>query len=233
MKRLLKRICTLLLLILIAFAVVLTERGYRLYRDALLQQSLPDKVASIRANPSYTPLAELPEAYRNAVIAVEDSRFEQHCGVDLLSIGRAVWNNLAAGRLKEGGSTITQQLAKNLYFTQEKTFLRKVAELFMALRLEREYSKDEIFELYVNSIYFGDGYYCVRDASRGYFGKDPADMSIGESTLLAGIPNAPSVYSLTANPDLAAQRQQYVIRRMVECGYLTQDEALAIPLPSS
>ena len=98
----------------------------------------------------------------------------------------------------------------------------------MAFRLEQTYSKDEILELYVNSIYFGDGYYCVRDASAGYFGKEPADMTDDEATLLAGIPNAPSVYSLTANPDLAAQRQQYVLQQMVKYGYLGEEETAAI-----
>ena len=94
----------------------------------------------------------------------------------------------------------------------------------MAFRLESSYTKDEILELYVNSIYFGDGYYCVRDASQGYFGKDPIDMTGYESILLAGIPNAPSVYSLTANPDLAEQRQQYVIQQMVRYGYISEEE---------
>ena len=142
----------------------------------------------------------------------------------MIAIGRAAWNNLTSWSLQEGGSTITQQLAKNMYFTQEKSFIRKIAEMFMAFRLESSYAKDEILELYVNSIYFGDGYYCVRDASQGYFGKDPIDMTGYESTLLAGIPNAPSVYSLTANPDLAEQRQQYVIQQMVRYGYISEDE---------
>ena len=160
----------------------------------------------------------------DAVVAVEDHRFEQHLGIDLIAIGRAAWNNLTSWSLREGGSTITQQLAKNMYFTQEKSFIRKIAEMFMAFRLESSYTKDEILELYVNSIYFGDGYYCVRDASQGYFGKDPIDMTDYESTLLAGIPNAPSVYSLTANPDLAEQRQQYVIQQMVKYGYISEGE---------
>ena len=160
----------------------------------------------------------------DAVVAVEDHRFEQHWGIDLIAIGRAAWNNLISWSLREGGSTITQQLAKNMYFTQEKSFIRKIAEMFMAFRLENTYTKDKILELYVNSIYFGDGYYCVRDASRGYFGKEPIDMTGYESTLLAGIPNAPSVYSLTVNPDLAKQRQQYVIQQMVRYGYISEDE---------
>ena len=164
----------------------------------------------------------------DAVVAVEDHRFEQHLGIDLIAIGRAAWNNLTSWSLREGGSTITQQLAKNMYFTQEKSFIRKIAEMFMAFRLESSYTKDEILELYLNSIYFGDGYYCVRDASQGYFGKDPIDMTDYESTLLAGIPNAPSVYSLTANPDLVEQRQQYVIQQMVKYGYISEGEGKKI-----
>ena len=217
-----------LLLLVVAAAVmagcVLIGRGYQMYQAALTQQSLESKVEEIQSDPGYTELSELPEMYLNAVVAVEDHRFEQHFGIDLIAIGRAAWNNLTTWSLREGGSTITQQLAKNMYFTQEKSFIRKIAEVFMAFRLENSYTKDESLELYVNSIYFGDGYYCVRDASQGYFGKDPIDMTGYESTLLAGIPNAPSVYALTANLDLAEQRQQYVVQQMVRYGYISEDE---------
>ena len=159
---------------------------------------------------------------------MEDSRFERHHGIDPAAIVRALWADLRTRSLAEGGSTLTQQLAKNELFTQEKQMARKAAEMFMAFRLEQTYTKDEILELYVNSIYFGDGYYCVRDASEGYFGKEPGEMTDYESTLLAGIPNAPSVYSLTATPDLAEQRQQYVLRQMEKYGYLDAQEANAI-----
>ena len=217
-----------LLLLVVAAAVmagcVLIGRGYQMYQAALTQQSLESKVEELQSDSSYTELSELPEMYLNAVVAVEDHRFEQHFGIDLIAIGRAAWNNLTSWGLQEGGSTITQQLAKNMYFTQQKSFIRKIAEVFMAFRLENSYTKDEILELYVNSIYFGDGYYCVRDASQGYFGKDPIDMTGYESTLLAGIPNAPSVYSLTANPDLAEQRQRYVVQQMVRNGYISEEE---------
>lgn len=125
----------------------------------------------------------------------------------------------------EGGSTITQQLAKNMYFSQDKDLVRKAAEVFVALDLERNYSKEEIFELYVNAIYFGDGYYDVASASEGYFGKTPEEMSDYECTLLAGIPNAPSVYSPTKNPALAAKRQLKVVERMEACGYFSTEEA--------
>ena len=230
-KRLFKWIRRIFLLALLAALCalgVLVYEGYAFYRDALAEQSLEDRVADIRSNPSYTVLSDLPQTYLDAVVAVEDHRFYQHFGVDVFSIGRAVWQNLTTQSLAEGGSTITQQLAKNLYFTQDKEFVRKIAEVFMALHIERSYGKDVILELYVNSIYFGDGYYCVRDASLGYFGKEPIEMTNYECTLLAGIPNAPSVYAPTANPDLAAQRQRHVVAQMVENGYLTQEEADAI-----
>ena len=186
LKKLLVRIILLILTVGIVCSSVVAVLGYFMYRDALKEQSLEDRVAE------------------------------------------ATWNNIKSWSLREGGSTITQQLAKNLYFTQERSFIRKAAEMFMAFRLEQTYTKDEILELYVNSIYFGDGYYCVRDASEGYFGKEPGEMTDYESTLLAGIPNAPSVYSLTANPDLAEQRQQYVLRQMEKYGYLDAQEANAI-----
>lgn len=223
-KKMIKKILLLIFTILFLAGIILIGLGYRMYDDAIRNMSLPEKVSQIQSNPDYTSISELPETYLNAIVAVEDHRFREHFGIDLLAIGRAALNDITSLSLKEGGSTITQQLAKNLYFTQEKSFIRKIAEVFMALRLEKEYEKDEILELYVNSIYFGDGYYCVKAASVGYFGKIPMDMSDYESTLLAGIPNAPSVYSLTVNPELTAQRQQYVLEQMKKYGYLSETE---------
>lgn len=203
-------------------------KGYRISRQVMEETPLAEKVAAIRSIPHYTPIEEMPETYRNAVVAVEDSRFYRHLGIDPIATGRAVLTNLKKGELAEGGSSITQQLAKNLYFTQEKVLLRKVAELFVAFELERNYTKDEILELYLNTIYFGSGYYCVYDASMGYFGKEPSAMTDYESTLLAGIPNAPSVYALTNRPELAAQRQRTVVACMVEQEYMSREEADAI-----
>ena len=159
------------------------------------------------------------------VLSVEDHRFYGHIGIDPIAITRAVINDIRAGAFVEGGSTITQQLAKNLYFTQEKKMERKAAEVFMAFALEKEYSKNEILELYVNTIYFGNGYYCIKDASEGYFGKAPEDMDDYESTLLAGVPNAPSKYAPTVNPALAAKRQEQVLERLVKCGLFTEKRA--------
>lgn len=132
------------------------------------------------------------------------------------------------GAIVEGGSTITQQLAKNEFFTQEQVVERKVAEVLMAFDIERQLGKEEILELYVNSIYFGDGYYGIASACAGCLGKAPADMAAWESVLLAGVPNAPSVYAPTQNFDLACQRQRQVLARMVKHETLAQSEADAI-----
>ena len=128
-------------------------------------------------------------------------------------------------KLVEGGSTITQQLSKNIYFTQEKKLVRKIAEIFMAFEIEENCNKDEILELYVNTCYFGDGYYNVKEAANGYFEKEPKDMSAFESTLLAGLPNAPSIYAPTKNPELARQRQAQVVEKLVKYQYITQEQA--------
>ena len=203
-------------------------QGYSLYAGALEEKPLEQRVAEQRAQPGYTEWEDLPETYIQAVIAVEDHRFYEHRGIDLLAMGRALWNDLRTWSFAEGGSTITQQLAKNLCFSQEKSIVRKAAEVFAAWDLERRYSKDEILELYVNSIYFGSGCYNVGSASETYFGKEPKDMTDSECTMLAGIPNAPSVYDPTANPDLALQRQRQVVERMVAEEFLTDGQAAAI-----
>ena len=219
-----RSIVLLLMSIMLLAGFTVVRQGYDKYREALEGMSLEEKVASIQAKEGYTRLEALPPVYVNAVVSVEDHRFYGHFGIDPIAIGRAVLHDIQAGRYVEGGSTITQQLAKNLYFTQEKEMSRKVAEVFMAFQLEEKYDKDEILELYVNSIYFGDGYYTAGDASRGYFGKEPAEMNESESTLLAGIPNAPGRYAPTKSQELAEKRQRQVLRRMEACGYFSQEE---------
>lgn len=223
--RILKNMFLLILVVCVCSGFVVAGKGYAVYREVVEETGLEEKVAAVRAKESYTGYEDLPRVYVQAVTAVEDKRFESHMGVDLIALCRAVKNDIQAGAFVEGGSTITQQLARNLYFEQDKDLTRKVAEMLVAMDLERNYTKEEIFELYVNAIYFGDGYYDVASASRGYFGKEPEDMTEYESTLLAGIPNAPSVYAPTKNPDLAVKRQLKVLERMEACGYLSTEEA--------
>lgn len=224
--RFIRRLVMVLLLAGLCGGAFLAWQGYHMYWESLQNKSLEQMQEEIQSKPEYTTLEEMPQIYLDGVVAVEDKRFYQHPGFDLLAIGRAVVNDIKAGALVEGGSTITQQLAKNVYFTQEKEFSRKIAEVFMAVAMEKEFTKDEILELYLNSIYFGNGYTCVKEASRGYFGKEPMEMSEDECIMLAGIPNAPSVYNPVDNPVLAAKRQQQVRTQMFKMGVLSEEEAV-------
>lgn len=223
MKKLLKAfICVIL--IIASVAILYIGRGYSMYKKAIEKISLEDKIKQIQSSENYTKISELPQMYVNAVLSVEDHRFYNHNGIDIIAIGRAAINDIKAMSFVEGGSTITQQLAKNVYYTQEKTVERKVAEVFMAFKIEETCKKDEILELYLNTCYFGEGYYTVKEASRGYFGKEPKDMTDAECIMLAGIPNAPSVYSPKKNPELAKQRQWQVAKKMIKNKFLTQEQ---------
>lgn len=226
--RIVRNIVLWVLALCLCVVVVLTLLGWQMYTQALEAMPLDQRVKQVRAQESYTSFEELPDTYVEAVLAAEDHRFYQHGGLDVIALGRALVNDIKAMSFVEGGSTITQQLAKNLFFTQEKRLTRKVAEMFMAFHIEANYSKEEIFELYVNSIHFGSGCYDVASASQTYFGVEPSAMDADQCTLLAGIPNAPSVYDPTVNPDLSQQRQRQVVELMVKREYLTATEASAI-----
>ena len=219
-----KRLLTLLLAVAVLAAGYVVYGGYKMYKEVTDAVPVAEKVEEIRSQDHYTEYGELSDTYINAVIAGEDRRFRKHGGFDIISTGRALLHNKKAGELEQGGSTITQQLARNMYFEQNKKLTRKVAEVLVAFEIEKEYDKDEILELYVNTIYFGSGYYNIYDASLGYFGKTPSQLSDYEATMLAGIPNAPSVYDLNVNPDLAEQRRQQVVDCMVDEGYIEEGE---------
>lgn len=226
MKKKIKNLLLLVILIILVVASLSIYNGYVVYKTALEEESISEKIQAIRSkNPNYTIYSEIPERYIDAVISVEDRRFFSHEGIDIISILRAVYTDITTFSLAEGGSTITQQLAKNTYFTQKKEMTRKIAEVFMAREFEKECSKEEILELYVNTIYYGDGYYCIYDASMGYFNKRPSEMDLYECTLLAGIPNAPSIYSPNANATLSKQRHRQVINKMIKYKYITEEEA--------
>lgn len=223
--KMLKKIILSIIFFSISIGLVAIGNGYDMYKTALSNEPLDVKVNNIREKENYAKIEEMPDLYINSVISVEDHRFYKHSGIDIIAIGRAMVNDLRAMSLVEGGSTITQQLSKNIYFTQEKKFTRKIAEVFMAFNIEKNYSKNEILELYLNTSYFGDGYYTVKEACRGYFYKELNEMTKYEMIMLAGIPNAPSVYSPTKNPELAKQRQKQVIDKLIKYKYLTKDEA--------
>mgnify|MGYP000755550601 FL=1 len=220
-KKITSRLLVVIMIILGFFCV----KGYNLYSDTIKQTPIEDIADNIQSQDNFTYYDELPQIYIDAVISAEDKRFEKHFGIDLFAISRAAWIDIKTFSFAEGGSTITQQIAKNLLFTQEKKLERKFAEIFAAFALEKEYSKKELFEIYVNTIYFGDGYYGIYDASQGYFGKKPSELTDYEAVMLAGLPNAPSDYSPNDNIELAEKRMSAVLDRMIKCKKITKEKA--------
>ena len=178
------------------------------------------ELASVHSEENRVPVEfnQIPQNLKDAFVAVEDARFYEHAGVDPRGIMRAVWVNLTRRGVAEGGSTITQQLAKNAYLTQDRTFKRKVQEMFLALQLERKYTKDEILGLYLNQIYFGQGAYGVQAAAKTYFGKDVKDLTLNECAMLAGIPKSPNYYSPLNNLQAAQERKATVLDQMAKYG---------------
>ena len=227
MKKVFKLIYKTIILFLIIIVINVSryvKDGYEMYKTALKNKSIIEMVSEIEAKESYTKLAEVPQIYINAVIAAEDHRFYLHKGVDFLSICRAIFTNIKNADLVEGGSTISQQICKNVYFTQERRLERKFAEIFMAVELEKNCNKDKILELYFNTSFYGNGYYTLKEASKGYFNKEPLELTNYEATMIAGIPNAPSLYNPVYSLELAKQRQNQVLLAMVKIGYITAKE---------
>lgn len=223
-----KKLFIFLIIIILVVVSFLFLIGYAYYSKTLKEQPLISRVESYTSKENYITFNNLSKNYINAVVAVEDHRYYDHGPIDFIAIGRALYTNLRDNEFDEGGSTITQQVAKNVIFNQDKTIIRKVGEVFAAYDLEKNYSKSELLALYVNSSYFGDGYYGIYEASMGYYNKSPKDLTLDEATILAGIPNAPSVYAPTVNLDLAKKRQKHVLNKMVEYGYISKEEANTI-----
>lgn len=219
------RVFTVLILIFTVVVIFYSYKGYQMYQDAIESTPVSETVSTIREREHFTKYEELPSIYIDAVISAEDKRFFFHPGIDPLAIGRAILSDITTLSFKEGGSTITQQIAKNELFTQEKKMERKFAEIFAAFALEENYSKKELFELYVNTIYFGSGYYGIYDAAKGYFGKKPSELTDYEAVMLAGIPNAPSNYSPDASMELARKRMSFVLKKMENCDRITKEQA--------
>lgn len=224
--KILRNILLILLLIIIIVCTILYVNASNMYKNALDGSTLENVISEIQSNPNYIEYEDLPQNYINAVIAVEDHRFENHGAIDLIAICRAIYINITNFDLLEGGSTITQQVAKNIFYIEEENpTIRKIAEIITAFDLENKYTKKEIVELYVNTIYFGDGYYGIEEACQGYLNKSCINMSLEDATMMAGIPNAPSIYAPTVRPDLTRERQEKVISSMVEYGYLPESDA--------
>lgn len=170
------------------------------------------------------PLDDIPKVLTDATIAIEDSRFYKHSGVDVRGIARATWENVRGQRLSQGGSTITQQLARNVYLSPQRTMQRKAQEAILAVMMEQHFTKDRILELYLNQIYYGSGAYGVQAASKVYFGKNVGGLNLSEAALLAGLPRAPSYYCPHTNLRLALDRRDVVLNRLAELGYITPQQ---------
>ncbi|MHB1458451.1 MAG: transglycosylase domain-containing protein [Armatimonadota bacterium] len=180
-------------------------------------------------NREYSPLNDIPIDLQNATVAIEDFRFYKHPGVDIVGIARAVYQNFRTGSMGQGGSTLTQQLARNIYLTREKKMSRKLQEMALAIQLERKKTKHELLEMYLNKVYYGSGAFGVQTASKVYFGKDVKELSLSECALIAGLTQKPSGYSPHDNYDTAIGRRNVVLNRMVTLGYINKaqrDEAV-------
>ncbi len=172
----------------------------------------------------YVPLKDIPLYVREAFISAEDRNFYRHFGIDPVAVLRALVANVKEREITQGASTITQQLARNLFLTPERSFKRKLKEMLLAIKIERTFSKDKILEMYLNYIYLGQGAYGVEAASRIYFGKHVKDLTLDEAALLAGLPKAPTKYNPFRNPERVKERRNYVLQRMYEDGYITKEE---------
>lgn len=227
-KKIIRTIFSIVGIIAVLCAAVIgffAIKGAVMWNNAKAEHPINDLVTQLRSEDGFARISELPDFYINAVISVEDRKFRTHNGINLKSIARALLYDIRSLSFEQGGSTITQQLAKNLWFTQEKQIERKFAEVYAAFELEKALSKDEIFELYVNTIYFGSDYYGITAAARGYFDKSPSELSEYECAMLAGLPNAPSAYSPDESPELARQRLGMVLDSMERNGVITADRA--------
>ncbi|HIE12563.1 MAG TPA: penicillin-binding protein 1A [Desulfotomaculum sp.] len=198
-----------------SYSTLLFDRHGKFITEIGTQNRIPVKLSAV------------PLEVQNAFLAAEDVRFYEHIGVDLRAIARALYHNLKGGGIREGGSTITQQLAKNCFLNPEQTLKRKIQEAVLALEIERHYRKQEILELYLNHIYFGEGAYGIQAASRIYFNKDVSSLTLTEGALLAAIPKAPSHYSPLRNPEAALSRRNIILNSMVRYGFITSEEARA------
>lgn len=219
------RLIKLFIKLCIIVLIVIIVNGFLNYRNAIKSTPLDHKVSEVRLKENYVNINNISDYFKKFIVSIEDKRFYSHGGIDFFVILRSFLNNLNVGYYKYGGSTITQQLAKNMYFSSEKKISRKVAEMFVAFDLERKYSKDEILEMYINMIYFGNGYYGINDASYGYFNIAPSDLNAYHSSLLVGIPQAPSVYNLKKKNSSMVKRYKIILSTLVKSGDLSGSEA--------
>lgn len=195
MKKIIFRLFVIIILIALIFCGFYAYQGYKVYQDVIEEKNIEQRVAELQNKEDYVKLDEIADVYVELVVESEDHRFYQHHGVDYIGLTRAMLTNLATWSYKEGGSTITQQLAKNLCLSFEKSLDRKFAEVFIAWQLERYYSKDEILEMYLNITYLGEGNYGIKAASNYYYNVEPSQLTKEQAEVLVRTLKSPSVYN--------------------------------------
>ena len=223
--RYLRYIVIAVLAVFCVFALVMVDRGRKLASSVMEETPISAAVEPYFSMSTWTDYEDLDPKFVEAVVSVEDQRYFKRYGFDWPALIRAVFNNMMARSFVEGGSTISQQIAKNLYFqSAPRGVTEKIAEVYIMYRLEATYSKQTLFALYVNMNYYGDGYWGIREASEGYYGVEPDDLTLGQAAMLAGIPNAPGYYQLSTGYDAALRRMHKVLNRMRQESYITDDE---------
>ena len=203
---------------------ILLKQGYDIYADKVRQLPVEKAFGMIMKSDDYVGFDQLPSDYVNAVTSVEDHRFFYRRGIDVIAIGKALLENLTSGTIVRGGSTITQQLAKNIYFDMSQVLSRKTAEIFFVNDMESKFDKPTIFSIYVSIINFGDGYFGIKDAAQGYLNKSVEDLTLCESALLAGLPQSPTNYQLSNHSEATYNRYLQVLTAMVEYDHITQQQ---------
>lgn len=224
LTKLLVKIILSLCLLLSVLCGVLLKKGYDLYQSKITNYPIALALSDIKESDNYVSYDGLPLDYINAVISVEDHRYFYRNGIDIIAVVKALWDNVTSQKIVRGGSTISQQLIKNIYFDMSQTMARKTAEIFFVNDIESKYSKEELFAYYVSIIYFGDNYYGIKQASLGYLNKDYTQLTTCEAALLAGLPQAPSVYQLSNNDEKTYQRYLQVLAAMLKYEHIDQSQ---------
>lgn len=226
MRKKIKRVMQGFLVLVLIVTASVTAVGYSEYKKVTEAMPIQAKIQDIQQSEAYVAYEDIAPLFVKAMIATEDARFPyRDSPLDMIAIMRAIRSNFRNRHLVEGGSTIPQQLAKNLYFDHSASFTRKVSEYLIAKEIMQNYDKEEVFALYASIIYFGDGHNGIRQASLGYFDVEPSHLNAFQATLLAGLPQAPSIYQLSTNYKGAIKRQYHVLQRLVDENYLSQQEA--------
>ena len=225
MKKIILKVFLSFLALLLIAGGVLFAIGRMRADEVISEKPIAVAIGEYTESNGYVPYEEIDEDFVRAVISVEDKRYFTRKGLDWIALIRALIENIQAGRLAEGGSTISQQIAKNLYFGYQRSGLSyKLAEIFVMVDMEEAYSKEELFALYACMNYYGDDYYGLKNAAMGYYGKSPSDLSTAEAAMLAGLPNAPSVYQLSSGFELAKKRQEKVLQCMYNNEAISAEE---------